>query len=108
MRSPKPQKINAVADFSASVYRSGDVAEIALRNGVQPEETVLNLAVDSVLEAQNDGVLAPELRSKIEAMTQDYAKILARIDRLAARKNEKNLPIEGDNPPLIIKPSDEI
>lgn len=107
MSSSKSDKIDAVADFATSVYRNGEAAEIALRNGITQEAAVLEIAADSVLQSEKRGVLEPALRVKLESMTQDYAKILARIDRISADSNEKSLPVIDKEPPLITKYTDE-
>ena len=107
MSSSDTQKIDAAADFATSIYRSGDAAEIALRNGISQEAAVLDIAADTVLQSQNRGVLEPSLRMKLEAMTQEYAQILARIDRISADANQQSLPAIDAEPPFITKYSDE-
>lgn len=107
MSSSDTQKIDAAADFATSIYRSGDAAEIALRNGISQEAAVLDIAADTVLQSQNRGVLEPSLRMKLEAMTQEYAQILARIDRISADANQRSLPAIDAEPPFITKYSDE-
>lgn len=89
MNSPNPLKIAAVADFAASLYRSGDDAAFGPDDEENREKAALKLAADTLYPAQLNGIISPELRARLDAMTEDYAKILARIDQMAAEADEK-------------------
>ena len=83
MNSLNPLKIAAVADFAASFYRSGDDTAVGPDDEENREKSALKLAADTVFPAELLGVVSPELRARLDAMTEDYAKILARIDQMA-------------------------
>jgi len=89
MNSPNPLKIAAVADFAASLYRSGDDSAFGPDDEENREKAALKLAADTVFPSQLHGVISPELRARLDAMTEDYAKILARIDQMAVEAEKK-------------------
>lgn len=49
------------------------------------EEAMLIIANECVSPADYRGILAPELRTRLDAMARDYARILTRIDRMVDR-----------------------
>lgn len=84
MPAINPLKAAAVADFAASVYRSDDAAILAAERGASRQEMALEVAAEAVDTPRGAGILAPALRARLDAMTQDYAKILTRLDQMAA------------------------
>lgn len=54
------------------------------------EEAMLIIADECVSPAEYRGILAPELRTRLDAMARDYARILTRIDRMADREGAGN------------------
>jgi len=54
-------------------------------NDTPSEEAVLIVADECVNPAEYCGILSPELRTRLDAMTRDYARILTRIDRMVDR-----------------------
>jgi len=59
-------------------------------NDTPSEEAVLIVADECVNPAEYRGILSPELRTRLDAMTRDYARILTRIDRMVDRPVSTN------------------
>lgn len=53
------------------------------------EKAVLIVADECVNPAEYRGILTPELRTRLDAMTRDYARILTRIDRMVDRRGQE-------------------
>lgn len=70
-------RIEAVADFAAAAY-CDDAA------GALHPRDVLSVAAEVVDRPRPARRLDPALLARLEAMTEDYARILARLDRIAA------------------------
>ncbi len=88
MPYPKIHKINAVADGATPIRRRDASDALIMGREETPQEAVLRAAADRLIETQKRGVLQPALRVMLDAMTQDYAKILTRIDRIAAEAED--------------------
>ena len=97
MRSPKSHKINAMTELAATIYQSDDPSAEIAGVGEPREETILTVAPDDIIETQNRGILQPALRVMLDAMAQDYAKILTRIDRIASETDGDHLPPSSDD-----------
>jgi len=78
-------KANRLGELSRSSYEGQDEDKSAESVKVSSEEAVLIVADENVSLAAYRGILAPELRARLDAMTRDYARILTRIDRMADR-----------------------
>lgn len=88
MRRENAINANAVGQLASSdSEKSGFSDRVTSSDEVQPE-AVLIVAEESVSPAEYRGILAPELRARLDAMTRDYAQILTRIDRLEALSAE--------------------
>lgn len=92
MHPRKPHKLNVTADVAASMYRRDAPCELSVGDDESREEAVLRITADHVIETPNRGVLQPALRVMLDAMTQDYAKILTRIDQIASESEPDSLP----------------
>jgi len=96
MRPPKHHKISTAADHVGPIYRSDEPVELIAKEGETLEGQVFRVAADQVIETQTRGVLQPALRVMLDAMTQDYAKILTRIDQLATESKDDSFPAIPD------------
>ena len=96
MQPTNDPKADAVADFAVSVYTGADSAALARGRGCSREALALEIAADGTEVAGNRGILPPKLRERLERMTQDYAEILKRIDRI--RVQTDGVAGDGDPP----------
>jgi hypothetical protein len=78
------------------MYRRDTPVELSVEDGESREEAILRITADQVIETPKRGVLQPALRVMLEAMTQDYAKILTRIDQIASESKADSLPAISD------------
>jgi hypothetical protein len=96
MHPRKPHNPSLSADVAASMYRRDTPVELSVEDGESREEAILRITADQVIETPKRGVLQPALRVMLEAMTQDYAKILTRIDQIASESKADSLPAISD------------
>ena len=89
MRREKAIEPKAVTGVASSDSEKRHASVQIEDSGIAPEEAVLIVAEESVSPAEYRGILTPELRLRLDAMTRDYARILTRIDRLEAQSREE-------------------
>ena len=94
MRPENVHKAKRLSELSRSSYEDEGGGESVDNNATSSEEAVLVIADENVSLAEYRGILAPELRVRLDAMTRDYARILTRIDRLAERNTADGETIE--------------
>lgn len=90
MRRENAHDAKAVTDLASPEVEGREASARAVDNDDIAEEAVLIVAQESVSPAEYRGILTPELRARLDAMTRDYARILTRIDRLEARSTVDN------------------
>ena len=83
MRPENAHKAKRLDGLSRSPHqdREEDAPEGA--SNASSEEAMLIIADECVNPAAYRGILAPELRARLDVMARDYARILTRIDRIA-------------------------
>ncbi len=84
MRPENAHKAKRLDGLSQAHYENQGEEKSADTGSEPSEEAVLIVADECVNPAAYRGILAPELRARLDAMTRDYARILTRIDRMEA------------------------
>jgi len=88
MRSENAHKAKRLDGLARSSHEDRGEDVPATKNTTPSEEAMLIVADECINPAAYRGILSPELRSRLDAMTRDYARILTRIDRMAERRDE--------------------
>lgn len=101
MRPENAHKAKRLDGLARSSYQDRDEDAPADTINAPSEEAVLIIADECVNPAAYRGILAPELRTRLDSMARDYARILTRIDRMA----ERDLDSSDDPTPRRRKPS---
>lgn len=83
MRPENAHKAKGLDGLSRPSYPDREQDAPADTANASSEEAMLIIADECVNPAAYRGILAPELRTRLDAMARDYARILTRIDRIA-------------------------
>ena len=83
MRPENAHKAKRLDELSRSTYQDRNEDAPTDTKNEPSGEAMLIIADECVHPAEYRGILAPELRVRLDAMARDYARILTRIDRMA-------------------------